>query len=138
MHLRSGLYCPQRVYISTARPTVKRPVPARACAITSPMPARKSSRRCSSRRAHGFRLQRHRAHRNSQFLNARPLTGRQHRGHVLKLAAGVAAHQDAQIAILPPGGRQPRRQFVERDDRSVQRDGAVAKDVDLFAGGGRA
>ena len=49
MHFRSGWYCPQRVYISMASPTVKIASPSQNIAITGSMPARNSSRRSSRR-----------------------------------------------------------------------------------------
>ncbi len=45
MHLRSGRYCPQRVYISTASPAVKKRSPSQNIAMTGSMPASKSSTR---------------------------------------------------------------------------------------------
>ena len=47
MHLRSGLYWPQRVYIKMARPSVKIASPSQSIAISSSMLVRNSSRRSS-------------------------------------------------------------------------------------------
>ena len=43
-HLRNGLYCPQRVYMRIARPTVKMTSPSQSMAISVSRRVKKSSR----------------------------------------------------------------------------------------------
>ena len=52
---------------------------------------------------------------DAEVLDARLFAGRKHGGDVLEFAAGIAAHQHAQVAVLPPGGSQRRGQLFDVD-----------------------
>ena len=82
---------------------------------------------------HGLFLHGEETHRDSEFADARLLARIQDGGDLLELALGVAADQDPQVLRLAAGGGQPGGQFVQRDRFAVERDRAVAIDVDRFS-----